>query len=147
MPLKRCGSVSARLSVWLRGAEPLENAAGSASRTSSPPGSCCAEPASPRDDVKRCPALVPASVRMSVPSGKSNAARPILPAGFAPAWLPVQSPGDHEMQDEAELVFELEDDPLAESAQAGDRLAVQASSGGSMERRRKGLRRRTRWRV
>ena len=56
-----------------------------APRTSRPPGSWAASAASPRTrwiDARR---RVPASVRVSVPSGKSKAASPTRPGGRAPA--------------------------------------------------------------
>ena len=44
--------------------------------------------------------FVPASVSIRVPVEKSNAASPILPGSFAPALLPVQPPGDHQVDHE-----------------------------------------------
>src|SRR4029453_1628568 len=43
----------------------------------------------------------------------------------AGAWrTPVQAPGDHEVQDEEQLVFERDDEALAETAKTDDVLAV-----------------------
>ena len=133
MPLKRCGSVRARLRVWLCARRTARKAAGSASSTSSPPGRWTARPSSPRTTCSEARRFVPASVRTSVPSGKSNAASPILPGGLAPLRLPVQPAGDHQVQDEEQVAVELEDDALAEPAEAADDLAL-----GGVQRRVEG---------
>ena len=72
----------------------------------------------------------PASVRTSVPLSKSNAARPILPGSFAPGGEPLEAAGDHQMDDEEELVFECEDDALAEAAELGDVFAFEVARSG-----------------
>ena len=85
MPLKRRGSVSARLSVWFSLTSRVANASRSASSTSSPPRSNGCRPASPSTrwiDARR---VVPASVRTSVPVGKSKEASAILPGALPPA--------------------------------------------------------------
>ena len=66
-----------------------------------------------------------ASVRISVPVGKSKAARPTLPGILAPrAGLPLEPPGDHQVQDEEQVVLEHEDDALAQPLERDDPLAV-----------------------
>ena len=52
---------------------------------------------------------------VSVPVEKSNAASPIFPGGRAPGALPVQAPGDHQVQDQEEIAVERDDDALAEA--------------------------------
>jgi len=67
--------------------------------------------------------LVPASVRMSVPLGKSNAAKPIFPGSFAWGGFPVQSAGNHQMQDEEQLGIECENQSLPQASQSSNGLA------------------------
>src|SRR2546430_8413687 len=86
------GSVSARLSVWFRHSSARRNEAASAARTSRPPGSCSRSAASPRTRWSAARRFVPASVMVSVPAEKSNAARPILPGGLAPAGFQCRRP-------------------------------------------------------
>ena len=64
--------------------------------------------------------------------------------GTARRAPPAQPAGDHEVQDEEQLVVELEDDALAEPAQAARPCRPIASSGGSTVRTRNGLPTRTR---
>ena len=58
---------------------------------------------------------VPASVRVSVPPGKSNAARPTRPGGRGARRPPVQTAGDHQVDDDEQLALEREDDALAQA--------------------------------
>ena len=55
-----------------------------------------------------------------MPVGKSKAASPTLPTIRA-RRTPAQAPGDHQMDDEEEVVLEAEDDALAEPAERDDR--------------------------
>ena len=65
-----------------------------------------------------------ASVSSSVPFSKSNAASPILPGSAWPAFLPVQAPGDHQVQHQEQLVVELERRCACRSAARPAALAV-----------------------
>src|SRR5437868_2675981 len=84
MPLKRRGSVSARLSVWFSRRSASRNAASGASSTSMPPRSIARTASFPRTRWSEARFLVAASVKRSVPYGKSIAASPSLPGTFAP---------------------------------------------------------------
>ncbi len=84
MPLKRRGSVSARLSVWFSRRSASTNAARVASSGSSPPRANCPSPVSPRTRWSEARFFELASVISSVPVEKSNAASPTLPGTFAP---------------------------------------------------------------
>ena len=127
MPLKRCGSVSARLSVWFsrvsRSAKTRQadvqdfEAAGIERREVRPRRATTCSDACRRASLPRSGS--------SVPVGKSNAARPDLAGDGRAASLPAQPSGDHQVQDEEQIVVELEDDPLAEPAQADDRAPVE----------------------
>ena len=51
------------------------------------------------------------------PPGRKVERREVyLPRGLGPTRLPLQAPGDHEVNDEEELCFEREDQALAQSA-------------------------------
>ena len=78
-----------------------------------------------------------------MPDEKSNAARPTLPGILAPRSAPLEPPGDHQVQHEEQVALEHEDDALAEPLQADDAPAERLRSGGSTERSRNGLARRT----
>src|SRR6267154_2377149 len=84
MPLNRCGSVSARLSVCLSAFNLAAKSSSRASRTSSPPGSMAASAASPSTRWIEARRFVPASVSSSVALSNSNTASHMRPGGFAP---------------------------------------------------------------
>ena len=53
-------------------------------------------------------------------------------------FLPAETPGDHQMQNEEQLALQLEDDPLTEPVQRDDGLALQRRQGwidGTQEER------------
>ena len=73
-----------------------------------------------REREARC--LEPASVSTSDPSG--NRTPPARLAGELDSrGLPVQPAGDHQMQDEPELVVEPDGDPLSQATDLADLLA------------------------
>src|SRR6267378_2111826 len=84
MPLNRCGSASARLSVCRSAFSLAAKSSRRASRTSSPPGSMAASAASPSTRWIEARRFVPASVSTRVSSWNSNAASDMRPGGFAP---------------------------------------------------------------
>ena len=67
MPLKRCGAVSERMSVWLSGANAALKASNEASRGSMPLGSSARKASSPCTIVSDARLRVPASVKWRVP--------------------------------------------------------------------------------
>ena len=143
MPLNRCGSVRARLSVWLS----LRSAAGKAAGPLEhvDPARIVLRSARSRDHVQRRLPFRSCLRQHQRAVAKSNASRPTLPGIFAPAVLPTQPAGDHQMQDEKELTLQLEDYPLAKTVQRHDRIPPSADdNGGSIERRRNGEASRTR---
>src|SRR5712691_3954943 len=84
MPLKRCGSVRERFRLWRSRVSRVRNVSRSVSNTSTPPGSSAREASSPRRMCSDARRFDPASVRSSVPFGKSKAARPSFAGIFAP---------------------------------------------------------------
>ena len=130
MPLNRCGSVSARFSVWFSRAQRAANAASVASSTSSPPGSCCGQRRRAPDDMKRRPPLVPASVSISVPVVEIERQQTDLAGNLRAGRLPAEPPGDHQVKDEEQLAFGLDHDALAEPMQGDDVRPSTAGSGG-----------------
>ena len=120
MPLNRCGSVSARLSVWFsRGAR--------RERSSVAPPALRARRdrarRAPRalDDVKRRLSLRPASVRRACPWSKSNASRPDLAGNLRTGRLPPEPAGNHQVKHQEQFAFEFHDDPLSEPTKPDDR--------------------------
>ena len=87
-------------------------------------------PPRPRTTCSEARFFVPASVRSSVPVGKSKAARPTLPGypGAAPR-LPAQASGDHQVQHQEELALEADHDALAQPPEARDPPADEAREG------------------
>src|SRR6267143_35341 len=84
IPLNSRGSVSERLSVWFSRSSASRKAASGASSTSIPPRSIARTASAPRTKCKDARFFVAASVRTSVPYGKSMAASPTLPGTLAP---------------------------------------------------------------
>src|SRR4029079_1173017 len=82
MPLKRCGSVSERFSVWLPLRSAAANCAGDIAKISAPPGSIAPTACAPLTRCIDACLRDPASVKSSVASEKSNAASPTF-AGIA----------------------------------------------------------------
>src|SRR6266568_3961271 len=76
MPLKRRGSVRARLRVWFAERRTAAKRDASEPSTSMPPGSRARRPSSPATTWSEARFCEPASVQRRVPAGKSNAARP-----------------------------------------------------------------------
>ena len=75
---------------------------------------------------------MPASVSTSVPVGEVERGERRLAAGrLAPARLPVQAPGDHQVEDQEELALEREHDALAEPAHAAHARPFDLASGGT----------------
>ena len=70
MPLSRCGSVSARLSVWFSRVSALAKLAGGRRQHLEPAGIVCASSASPRTRYSDARRFEPASVRINEPFGK-----------------------------------------------------------------------------
>ena len=103
MPLKMCGSVSARFSVWFSAISRAANAARSASSTSSPPGSCSPSAASPAPGGWRPAASSPASVSSSVPLGEVEGEQPDLAGNRRAPLAPPQPAGDHQVDDEEQV--------------------------------------------
>ena len=62
--------------------------------------------------------------RRAIQGGHADLARDLRPGR-----LPVQAPGDHEVEDHEELVVQLDDDPLAQSPQATHGLAADGGEG------------------
>ena len=73
--------------------------------------------------VERCPLLRARLREDERAAGEVERGRSDLAGHLRPRLLPVQPARDHEMQHEEQVVVELEDDALAEPAQAADRLA------------------------
>ena len=120
MPLKRRGSVSARLTVWFSATRRAANASRVAAITSMPPASSAASAARPATTCSEARRCLPASVRASVPtsnSKKASALRRRLLARREPA----QPAGDHQVDDDEELALEGQDDALAEPLDADRR--------------------------
>ena len=147
MPLKTRGSVNVRLSVWFSATSARPNAARSASSTSRPPGSSARSAASPRTASSDARRFVPASVISSVPVEKSNAARPILPGGLAPAARHCSRPAIMRWITRNSSSSSAMTIRLPSRRRPTTRRPVSAFSGGSTERRRNGVSRRTRCRV
>jgi len=84
MPLNRCGSVSARLSVCRSAFNLAANSSGPASRTSSPPGSMAASAASPSTRWIEARRLVPASVSQQRCVVELEHGDDMRPGAFAP---------------------------------------------------------------
>ena len=72
---------------------------------------------------RRLVVCVPASVRMSVPPGKSNAARPDLARRLRPRGFQCSRPAIIRCSTSEQVRFQLEDDALAEPPQAHHALA------------------------
>jgi len=101
------------------------------------------QPASLRTTCNDARRLLPASVRSKVPSAKSNAAKPILPGGLAPCGFQCNRPAINEVQHQKQIVFEGEDDALAERRNSTTVFPSASRIGGSTLRSRNGLKRRT----
>jgi len=84
MPLNSRGSVSARLTVWFSRTSASRKTSMPASSGSMPPRSSDTSPSRPCSRCSDARRFDPASVRISVPVSKSNAARPNFPGTFAP---------------------------------------------------------------
>ena len=141
------GSVRARFSVWFSAVSAARNRSRSLSSTSMPPGSIDRRAASPWTTCSDARRFVPASVSTRVPSGKSNAARLIAAGKLRARGAPVQPPGDHQVQHQPQIIVEADGDALADPAQLRDLTALRPESGGAAVRSKKGLLRRTRFRV
>ena len=121
MPLNRCGSVSARLSVWFsRRSAAAKRREVRRQHVESRPGSCCAQRVPAADDVQR---RLPLGARF----GQHQRAvlevereQTELSGNAGARLLPPEAPGDHQMKDEKQLALDLEDDPLAEAMQRDD---------------------------
>ena len=123
MPLKRRGSVRTRLSVWFAIRRLVVNASSEQSRTSRPPGSCAAQ-ALPAADEEQGRAVLRAGLGQDQAAvreveGRQRALARELRAGA----FPVEAAGDHEMEDQPEIVVEPDRDPLADPLKLADRLA------------------------
>ena len=73
---------------------------------------------------------------------KENRSWPRLRLGFGRFFLPVKSPGDHQMNHQEQFVFETEHDSLSDRRRLVTFFPEASLKGGSTERRRKGLERR-----
>ena len=127
MPLKIRGSVRARLSVWFCAVSRAPKAARSAAMTSRPCGLSASIAASPSTMWIDAWRFDPASVKITDPAGKSNAARPDLSGNRGAALAPSQASRDHQVDHRRKPALELDDDSLAKAAQsdhasAGERL-------------------------
>ena len=131
IPLKSCGSVSARLSVWLSRVSAARTSRASVSSGSMPPGSSAASPARRRRRGAKRASSMPASVKNSVPSANSNDARTICgQAALRPRLAPSQPAGDHQMDDQKQIRIEAQHDALAETTDAPNGL-----TGNGVDRR------------
>ena len=89
----------------------------------------------PEDDVQRCAFLRagfgPEKGTIGKVEGSKTAGRGNFDAaGLWAQWMPVKAAGDHEMEDQPEVVFETDADAFAEAAELEDFFA-----GGVSERR------------
>ena len=100
--------------------------------TSRPPGSCDASSFSPRTRYSDARRFDPASVRISEPLSKVECGETDLAGNLwmlrsapsAPVCGPLEAAGDHQVDDEEQLVFELHTSRLPRRRSADDLLAV-----------------------
>ena len=62
---------------------------------------------------------------MSVPCVEVEREQPDLAGNLRARLLPAETSGDHQVQDEEQLAFQLEDDPLTEPMQRDDSLPLE----------------------
>ena len=76
-------------------------------------------------------------MRVRVPEGKSNAARCVAAVGGLRSTPPVEAAGDHQMEDEPEIVVDSDGDALADAAELDDFMAegvVDGRIGGTKKK-------------
>ena len=125
MPLNRCGSVSDRFSVWFSRVSAAPKAATVDVRTSMPPGSSAASCCASANDEQRGPALRPGLRQQQradweIESSETDLARNLDPWSLIGVicvicGLPLETAGDHQVNDQEEVVIHLPDDALAET--------------------------------
>ena len=140
MPLNSCGSVSARLSVWFSdfrrsrkrrqiGLQHIDAARVELLQ--------CFSPRTRYNDARR---LVPASVSTSVPLVNVEQRQTDASRALDVLRAPAQTPRDHQVQNQEQIVLQREHDPLADAAQADhERCLSLPRSAASTERNRNGL--------
>ena len=108
-----------------------------------PPGSCARTASSPRTIWIDALRFDPASVSSSVPLRKVERGESELARELRAGRQPFEAAGDHQMDDDEEIGFEPDHDPLAEAANAMTRLPASSDGGGSTVRSTNGLPRRS----
>ena len=103
----------------------------------------CLEAVSPRTRYKEACRFDPASVSNSVPAEKSKAARPTFPGSRA-RFFPPKPSCNHQMKHRKELSSSSQTIRLPSRRRPVTSRSMMASTGGSIDRTRKGLARRTR---
>ena len=138
-PSINVGSVNARLIVCRSLRSTAANSAVEALNRSRPPRSCSARPAAPRTRYSEARFLGLASVNITVPCSKSNAASPILPGTLVPAGFQRSRPAIIRWI----TAYRSSSKPITSRLPSRDTpvivLPTISRTGGSTERSRNGL--------
>ena len=127
MPLTRCGSVSARLSVWFSRVNASWNCSSVASSGSMPPGSSARERRLAAHHLHRraFPRAGLGEEERAVRELERREEHLRAHAGLLPRLAPPQAAGDHQVDDQEQVVGEHQHDALADAAHVADGLAVE----------------------
>ncbi len=121
MPEKRRGSVSARFSVWLSRRRAAANWSEARVHDLEPAGILLPERGAAAQQ-EEAGALLLAGLRQQQRAAvEAEGGEGVAAAGPCSGGLPVQAPGDHEVQHQEQLVLEGDHDALAEALQADHR--------------------------
>ena len=126
MPLKRCGSVRARLSAYVvaTAEDSEEFVEGRREQFQAAGVVQASRPSRPRIRKSEGAMLGAGLGEQEAPPGEVERRQARAARELDSRRLPVESAGDHQMQDEPEIVIEPEDDSLPQSPRLADGLAV-----------------------
>ena len=93
----------------------------------------------PTNQMDRCPLLGSGFGQQQRAIGKIEGRLAVFPRDLRALRFPMKPTGDHEMNDEKKLVFQIEDDALAEPPQRQNFFPSAAPMVGSKERNMNGL--------